>query len=158
MDKYHNYFFRTFLEQNQKWHQTVLDIRHFISYSSYLSLSNLLKLIFFSLFVSSISLNKQNIELELGNQDTLIATFNPIDATNIDIKWTSSNNEVVTVDNFGNIKGINIGESIITATSKASPEIKTSVSVKVTNPIITPTTIDLETIKINEKTYNRFVK
>ena len=67
--------------------------------------------------VYSISLNQTEVGLYVGTSYTLSALFNPSNATNQTITWTSSDNSIVSVDANGIITGIKIGEANITATS-----------------------------------------
>ncbi len=64
--------------------------------------------------VTDVSLNKTKISLIIGNNEVLVASILPIDATDKSLTWTSSNSGVVTVNN-GKVTGINIGTSTITA-------------------------------------------
>lgn len=64
--------------------------------------------------VSSISLNKDSIELVEGDSETLTATVSPNDATDKTVSWTSSNDAVATVKD-GTITGVKEGEATITA-------------------------------------------
>lgn len=63
--------------------------------------------------VKGISLNKSNLDILLGTSEQLIHTVNPIDATNKDVFWTSSNEDIVTVEN-GNVVAKKLGFAIIT--------------------------------------------
>jgi len=66
--------------------------------------------------VTSITLNKTDLELDAGKFETLTATVLPSDATNKTVTWTSSNTDVATVAN-GKVTAINEGTAIITATA-----------------------------------------
>ena len=66
--------------------------------------------------VSSISLNKTSEVLRIGETSTLIATINPSNATNKTLKWSSSNNNVATVNN-GVVQAINSGNATIIVSS-----------------------------------------
>ena len=66
--------------------------------------------------VTGISLNKDEGILNVGETEKLIATVEPTDATDKEITWTSSNNDVATV-NDGEITAIAPGETIISATA-----------------------------------------
>lgn len=90
--------------------------------------------------VTSITINKSNTELTVsgtdilteGRKDTLIATILPDSATNKDITWVSSNNDIVTVDNTGKITGLKVGTAIITViTSDGSKTATCTVVVRV---------------------------
>jgi uncharacterized protein YjdB len=90
--------------------------------------------------VTAITLNKSSTELTIsgtdilteGRKDTLLATVIPASATNKDITWVSSNNEVVTVDNTGKISAVKAGTSIITViTSDGSKTATCTVVVRI---------------------------
>ena len=66
--------------------------------------------------VTSITLDKDNLTLLVGNTATLTASVLPDDATDKTVMWDSSNPEVATVEN-GVVKGIGVGETTIIATS-----------------------------------------
>ena len=65
--------------------------------------------------VKSISFDKTNIEIKRGYFVELIPIFNPSNATNKKITWTSSNTKVATVDAKGIVKGVSEGKTTITA-------------------------------------------
>lgn len=67
--------------------------------------------------VTSISLNRTTDSLNVGDTDTLTQTVAPSNATNKNVKWTSSNNAVATVDATGKVTGITSGTASITATT-----------------------------------------
>jgi len=92
--------------------------------------------------VSSVSLNKNTSSLEIGDTDTLTATINPIDATNKNVTWTSSDNSVATVDNAGNVNAVSAGTTTITATTVDGGKSDTC-TVTVNNPIIKVTSVSL---------------
>ena len=64
---------------------------------------------------TSISLNKSEINLNVGQTDNLVATITPADATNKNIIWTSSDPTIATVDTTGKVTAIKEGQAIITA-------------------------------------------
>jgi hypothetical protein len=64
--------------------------------------------------VASVILNKTGISLVKGGEATLTATVFPSDATVATVKWTSDNNKVATVTE-GKVKGVAVGNAIITA-------------------------------------------
>lgn len=67
--------------------------------------------------VNSIEIKLANIAIEPSKSKTIKVTFNPIDATNQSIKWSSSNNNIAKVSSLGLVKAIKTGTAIITATS-----------------------------------------
>ena len=65
--------------------------------------------------VTNISLNKNSLELIIGNSDTLTANITPSNATNKSVTWSSSNSSVISVDNSGKVTAKAIGSATITA-------------------------------------------
>lgn len=59
----------------------------------------------------SVSINKLTDNLQVGQTDTLTATTNP---SNVAVKWTSSDNNIATVDNTGKITAVAPGTAKIT--------------------------------------------
>ena len=64
--------------------------------------------------VSRITLNKDTIELEEDSSTLLIATIEPEDATDKSTVWTSSDDNVASVDQEGLVKAIKEGKASIT--------------------------------------------
>lgn len=68
--------------------------------------------------VESITLDKTEGILNVGNTVTITATVAPEEATNPAVTWSSSDESVATVDETGKVTAIAAGNSTITATSK----------------------------------------
>lgn len=68
--------------------------------------------------VTSITLNETSKELDIIDTFQLIASIEPANATNKNIIWSSSNEEVATVNQKGLVTAKSIGETIITATTE----------------------------------------
>lgn len=83
--------------------------------------------------VSSISINKTSLTLQLGETDQLQAFIKPENASNKDVTWNSSDNNIVTVDNEGYITTLNTGSAIITAVSASNTNVKATCKVLVSN-------------------------
>ena len=66
--------------------------------------------------VTSITLDKNEITLEVGKQESLVATVLPENATDKSVSWTSSDEGVATVDE-GVVTAIAEGSATITATA-----------------------------------------
>ena len=66
--------------------------------------------------VTSVSLDKTNVSLKVGETETLIATVAPGNANNKSVTWSSSNSSVATVTN-GVVKAIGEGTATITVTT-----------------------------------------
>lgn len=68
--------------------------------------------------VSGIELNKNKISLIKGFSEQLIATVRPENASNIGKTWISSNPQIATVDNNGNVLAIDSGNTQIIVTTE----------------------------------------
>ncbi|MGL4484533.1 MAG: Ig-like domain-containing protein, partial [Anaerovoracaceae bacterium] len=68
--------------------------------------------------VSSISLDKTNIELAAGTSEKVTGTVLPENAINKEIEFSSNNAEIAQVDKDGNIAAMAVGSTIIKATTK----------------------------------------
>ncbi|MBP1930156.1 Ig-like domain-containing protein [Ammoniphilus resinae] len=65
--------------------------------------------------VTGISLNQKNVTLSHDGSITLRATVLPIDASNKNVKWSSSNTAVATVNSSGTVIARSTGTAMITA-------------------------------------------
>ena len=95
--------------------------------------------------IDSISLNKTSTELWTGDTEKLTVLYNPEDATNKTVTWTSSNNAVATVED-GTVIAVGKGTTTITATTENGKTATCNVEVKqpVTGVTLNKTTLDLE--------------
>ncbi|MBU5227728.1 cell wall-binding repeat-containing protein [Clostridium senegalense] len=84
--------------------------------------------------VQGITLSDKDIYLTEGYNKLVTANVQPANASNKNVTWTSSNNNIATVDNDGNIKAISEGEAVITATTE-NGEFKAYSNVKVVKGI-----------------------
>lgn len=66
--------------------------------------------------VTGVTLDKENGSITVKGSVTLIATVEPTNATNRNVTWSSSNENVATVSN-GVVTGVTPGEAIITVTT-----------------------------------------
>jgi hypothetical protein len=89
--------------------------------------------------VSSVTLDKDRLDLTVGGTAKLTATVSPADATDKSVTWESSDASVATVDNDGNVKALKGGTSNITA--KAGGK---SASALVDVMDITPTEVEVD--------------
>jgi uncharacterized protein YjdB len=81
--------------------------------------------------VTSITLDKSELSLEVNNSDVITATVKPDNATDKSVKWSSSDASIVKVDN-GKVTALKSGTTTITAEcggKKAECEITATVSV-----------------------------
>lgn len=82
--------------------------------------------------IESISLNKNQLELNINETYNLIAKITPTDATNTTLEWKSSDDNVAMVDN-GAVTALNFGKAIITVSSIDNPKAKAICNVIVSN-------------------------
>jgi len=68
-----------------------------------------------SIPVTYFYLNNKSIKVKLGSTETISHRYYPNNATNAKVTYTSSDPSVATVNAKGGIKGISLGETIITA-------------------------------------------
>ena len=80
--------------------------------------------------VTSISLDKSNVTIYVGNRTQVYATVLPTNATNKKLNWRTSNKSVASVNN-GRIVGVGEGRCTITATSTDGSEISSQCDVLV---------------------------
>lgn len=85
---------------------------------------------------TEIHLNKSSVELNVGEMTSLSVSFTPADAEVDDLQWSSSDAEVVTVDN-GKLLAIKPGKSVITASCYGGV-LKASCEVTVNEPVDVP--------------------
>ena len=67
--------------------------------------------------VDSVSVDITELTLTQGASQSVQAVINPSDATIKDVVWSTSNQEVATVEN-GVVTGISVGDAVITVTTK----------------------------------------
>ena len=84
----------------------------------------------------AITLNKTETNILLGSSETLTATFNPANATNKEVEWSSDNADVATVDNTGKVTAKKVGEANIKVTSKKNATIFASCKVTVKDNVV----------------------
>ena len=102
--------------------------------------------------VSGITLSKDSLSLETGEEATITATITPDNATNKSVTWSTSNANVATVSG-GKITAKGAGTATITATSSDGSKTATC-TVTVTAPIVEATKVSLNasdiTLKVGE--------
>ncbi|MCM1439101.1 MAG: Ig-like domain-containing protein [Roseburia sp.] len=67
--------------------------------------------------VSGVSLNKNTLALKVGSSEKLTATVSPDNADDKTVSWKSSDEEIATVDNSGNVTARAKGTAVITVTA-----------------------------------------
>ena len=69
--------------------------------------------------VKSVKISKYNLSLEAGQGETLTAEITPKDATDKTVTWASSNENVATVSDNGEVRAVHGGSCTITCTSNS---------------------------------------
>ena len=99
--------------------------------------------------VSSVSLDKTSVSLNVGESVTLAATVKPDNATNKTVSWSSSNASVASVDASGKVSAVAEGTATITA--KAGDKTATcSVTVKKNTVAVESVTLDKSSLELTE--------
>lgn len=86
-------------------------------------------------YVSTIELSETDKLMNIGATGTLIAKVGSDTATNKNLTWSSSNNDVCYVDQEGNISANGVGSAVITATAVDGSGVSASCIVRVINPV-----------------------
>ena len=81
--------------------------------------------------VESVTLDKTEGVLTVGNTVTVTAAVTPDTATNASVTWTSSDEAIATVDSEGKITAVAPGTATITATSDSNPDASAAYAVTV---------------------------
>ena len=103
-----------------------------------------------SVSVTGVSLDKTEIVLVEGSNQTLTATVEPTNATNKGVTWSSDHEAVATVDQNGTVTAVKAGTATIMVTTAdgsktAACEVTVNAPTKpVTNVTLEPTTLTLE--------------
>ena len=87
------------------------------------------------IFVEDISLDKKELTIEVGKTAALTATVYPEDAEDKSINWVSSEPDVASVSDNGEVRGYFAGETIISATT-TDGGLRAECTVTVKNPTI----------------------
>ncbi len=108
--------------------------------------------------VNSVTLNKKELQIPLGNTEQLTATVQPTNATHKELTWQSSDTSVANVDQSGNITTdvVNgkIGNTTITVLSQDDPNKTATCTVTTVEPIslnasVVEGSITSDTIPVN---------
>ena len=88
--------------------------------------------------VTSVTLDKTSLTLDVGGSDTLTATVEPANATDKAVTWSTSNENVATVDQNGNVKAVGAGTATITAAASDGSGKTATCEVTVNGPVLPP--------------------
>ncbi len=106
--------------------------------------------------VSSVSLNESRLVLEKGMTYQLTAVIAPADATDKQLKWSSSNTSVAKVSDSGLVTAASNGNTIITVITNDGDK-KATCEIKVVNPVKAPKKLKISSVK-NSKSRAMVVK
>ncbi|HQN59804.1 MAG TPA: Ig-like domain-containing protein [Bacteroidales bacterium] len=80
--------------------------------------------------VTSLTLDKAEATVQVGANLTLLPVIDPLNATNKEVQWTTSNASVATVTD-GVVTGVALGSAVITAASVENPLFKAECNITV---------------------------
>ena len=99
--------------------------------------------------VTSVSLNKTSLSLNVGDTQTLIATITPSNATNKSVTWTSSKTSVATVSSSGVVTAKAAGTATITVTTNDGSKTATcTVTVKAATVSVTGVSLNKSSLSM----------
>ena len=98
--------------------------------------------------VTNVTLNTNKLNLQAGDTYQLTATVYPSNATNKEVKWTSSNSNVAAVSSTGTIVAKSSGTAVITVQTVDGNKTATC-TVTIENKNISVTSVTLNTNKLN---------
>ncbi len=99
--------------------------------------------------VTGIALDNREMTLEKGKTWQLEATVTPEEAQNKELSWSSSNTDVVTVDETGLATAVGGGEAVVTAQAVSAPGVTASCAFTVVVPVES-VTLNLMRIALKE--------
>jgi uncharacterized protein YjdB len=98
--------------------------------------------------VSDVTLNKNTLNLKIGEGETLLPTVEPEEAVNKDVEWDSDDETVATVNAAGYVEGVGEGTATITVTTvngrKTAQCVVNVTPVPVTGVTLNETTLSLK--------------
>ena len=105
--------------------------------------------------VTSIELSDSNLTMTVGDTDTLIKTIKPSNATNKDVTWSSSDNNIVTVDRHGSIEAKNVGTATITVRTNNGKTAKCTI--KVNKKTTTQEVIEVKSVTLSNTNASMYI-
>ena len=93
--------------------------------------------------VTKVELNKTSLTLDVGDEEPLISTITPDNATEKSVTWESSAPGVATVDTSGKVIAVSAGTATITVTAADGSEEKAVCTVTVTAATVSVTGVTL---------------
>ncbi|MBO5749002.1 MAG: Ig domain-containing protein, partial [Muribaculaceae bacterium] len=107
-----------------------------------------------SVKAESIVLDKTEVEIVIGESDFLTVTILPETASNKAIVWTSSDEEIAVVNDYGVVSAVALGEATITATTTDGSNLSASCKVTVVAALAESISLNMTeaSLKVNETT------
>ncbi len=88
--------------------------------------------------VSAIQVEPRQLTLNVGEIATIVATVQPAEASNKQVKWSSDNETIATVDRTGKVNAVSKGKATLTVTSLDNQSAMNAVIVNVIEaPVVT---------------------
>ena len=81
--------------------------------------------------VTDILLSKTELTIQAGYGNISYVTMLPYDASDKSEIWTSSDESIATVDEYGWIYGVKAGTCTVTVTSRSNPDVKAEIKVTI---------------------------
>ncbi len=106
--------------------------------------------------LTSITANKESVKIPVGGTETISLTFDPEDADDLSVEWSTSDATVATVNN-GVISSVGAGTCTITATSKGTPTVKAEIAVEVENVCVTSITLKQSEMNLDLNSKDDFI-
>ena len=103
-----------------------------------------------SVLITSLTLNKSELALNVGDEETLSVTGAPSNATNKTLAWTSSNPEVASVNSSGKVIAASKGTTVVKAESTDGSGKYVSCVVTVNNIQILNVYLDKSSLDLSE--------
>lgn len=103
-----------------------------------------------SVLITSLTLNKSELALNVGDEETLSVTGAPSNATNKTLLWTSSNPEVASVNSSGKVIAASKGTTVVKAESTDGSGKYVSCVVTVNNIQILNVYLDKSSLDLSE--------
>ena len=96
----------------------------------------------------SLILDKSEVTLNVNEEIILVATITPTSIPNNELRWTSSNDAIATVDKDGIVTAIATGEAIITVATTDGSNLSASCKVTVVPTLVESITLDKTEINL----------
>lgn len=82
-------------------------------------------------FISEMNIDRENVNLLIGESTKINVTLGPSNIADKTVKWTSSNPNVAKVDSNGNITAVGEGKTTIIVTSNNNPSLSKKININV---------------------------